>query len=104
MDADLSQGRIVTGEQAPFQEHVELLRLFLTHREDIVERIEAVLNVQRKPSPYLQGRSFLSREFEDCFFARPAVTAAKLASEDSWKKYIGPGDSNLVRFNTYITT
>ena len=40
-------GRIVTGkplDQVPFQANVELLRLFLTHREDIVESIEAVLN------------------------------------------------------------
>src|SRR5579863_2657685 len=70
--------RIVTGKpcgQAPFQAHVELLRLFLTHREDIVESIEAVLNAQRKPALYLQDRSLLSRHFEDCFFAGAAVTA-----------------------------
>ena len=70
----------MTGEpsgQAPFQTHVELLRLFLTHREDIVESIEAVLNAQRKPIGYLQDRSLLSRHFEDCFFARTAVTASQ---------------------------
>ena len=47
----------VTGKpfgQVPFQANVELLRLFLTHREDIVESIEAVLNAQRKPIRYLQ--------------------------------------------------
>ena len=60
----------------PFQAHVELLRLFLAHREEIVERIEAVLNAQRKPLRYLQDRTFLSRLFEDCFFARPGVTAS----------------------------
>jgi hypothetical protein len=60
-----------------FQEHVELLRLFLTHREDIVESIEAVLNAQRKPIRYLQDRPLLSRHFEDCFFARTAVTASQ---------------------------
>jgi hypothetical protein len=41
--------RIVTGKpfgQVPFQANVELLRLFLTHREDIVESMEAVLNAQ----------------------------------------------------------
>jgi hypothetical protein len=72
--------RIVTGkpfDQAPFQANVELLRLFLTHREDIVESIEAVLNAQRKPIRYLQDRSLLSRHFEDCFFARTAVTASQ---------------------------
>ena len=63
--------------QVPFQAHVELLRLFLTHREDIVESIEAVLNAQRKPIRYLQDRSLLSRHFEDCFFACTAVTASQ---------------------------
>jgi hypothetical protein len=48
--------------------NVELLRLFLAHREDIVESIEAVLNAQRKPIGYLQDKSLLSRHFEDCFF------------------------------------
>jgi hypothetical protein len=70
----------VTGKpfgQVPFQAHVELLRLFLTHREDIVESIDAVLNAQRKPIRYLQDRSLLSRCFEDCFFARTAVTASQ---------------------------
>ena len=73
-------GRIVTGKpfgQVPFQANVELLRLFLTHREDIVESIEAVLNAQRKPIRYLQDQSLLSRHFEDCFFARTAVTASQ---------------------------
>ena len=55
--------------------HVGLLRLFLTQREAIVESIEGVLNAQRTPSPYMQGRAFLSRQLEDCFFTRPAVTA-----------------------------
>jgi hypothetical protein len=59
----------------PFPAHVELLRLFLTHREDIVESIEAVLNAQRKPVHYLQDRSILSSRFEECFFARTAVTS-----------------------------
>jgi len=58
----------------PFQANVELLRLFLTHREDIVESIEAILNAQRKPIGYLQDHSLLSRHFEDCFFTRAAVT------------------------------
>jgi hypothetical protein len=70
----------VTGKpfgQVPFQAHVELLRLFLAHREDIVESIEAVLNAQRKPIRYLQDHSLLSRHFEDCFFAHIAVTASQ---------------------------
>jgi hypothetical protein len=61
----------------PFQENVELLRLFLTHREDIVESIEAVLNAQRKPIRYLQDHSLLSNLLEDCFFARTAATASQ---------------------------
>jgi hypothetical protein len=56
-----------------FLSHVELLRLFLAHREDIVESIEAVLNAQRKPG--LQDRSRLSRDLEDCFFESTAITA-----------------------------
>jgi len=73
-------GRIVTGKpfaQVPFQANVELLRLFLTHREDIVESIEAVLNAQRKPVVYLQDQSLLSRLLDDCFFAPTAVTASQ---------------------------
>jgi hypothetical protein len=61
----------------PFQENIELLRLFLANRADIVERIEAVLNAQRKPIQYLQDHSLLSRHFEDCFFARIAATASQ---------------------------
>jgi len=57
--------------------NVELLRLFLTHREDIVESIEAVLNAQRKPIGYLQDKSLLSRHFEDCFFAHTPVAASQ---------------------------
>jgi hypothetical protein len=60
-----------------FQANVELLRLFLAHREDIVERIEAVLNAQRKPVRYLQDHSLLSSEFEDCFLATAAATASQ---------------------------
>ena len=50
----------------PFQANVELLRLFLSHRENIVEGIEAVVNAQRKPLRYLQNTSLLSRDFEAC--------------------------------------
>ena len=80
MGADSSEARSVTGKpfsQVPFHANVELLQLFLTHREDIVESIEAVLNAQRKPIRYLQDQSLLSRHFDDCFFARTAVTASQ---------------------------
>ena len=59
---------MVTGKpfgQVPFQANVELLQLFLTHREHIVESIETVLNAQRKPIQYLQDQSLLSRHFEE---------------------------------------
>jgi hypothetical protein len=75
----------VTGKpfgEVPFQAHVELLRLFLRHREDIVENIEAVLNAQRKPSGYLQDHSLLSHDFEDCFFACIAATAGQQGLRD----------------------
>ncbi len=60
--------------QVPFQAHIELLQFFLAHRADIVERIQGVLNAQRKPSEYLQDGSLLSRHFEDCFFTLTGVT------------------------------
>ena len=58
----------------PFHEHIELLQFFLAHREDIAERIEGVLNAQRKPIEYLQDGSLLSRHFEDCFFTLTGIT------------------------------
>jgi hypothetical protein len=59
--------------EVPFQAHLELLQLFLAHRDQIVERIQALLNAQRKPLEYLQDESLLSGHFEDCFFALPWV-------------------------------
>ena len=59
--------------QGSFQAHAGLLRLFLAHREAIIERIEALLNARRKPARYLQDRPLLSRQFEDCFFETTAV-------------------------------
>ncbi len=60
--------------QVPFQAHVELLHFFLAHRAEIVERIQGVLNAQRKPIEYLQDAALLSRFFEDCFFTLTGVT------------------------------
>jgi hypothetical protein len=60
--------------QVPFQAHVELLQFFLAHRDDIVERIQGVLNAQRKPIEYLQDGPVLFRHFEDCFFTLPGLT------------------------------
>lgn len=67
----------MTGEppsQVPFQAHVELLHSFLTRRNEIVERIERVLNAQRKPLQYLQDRALLSRLFADCFLGLTGLT------------------------------
>ena len=61
----------------PFQAHVELLQFFLTHRDDIVERIQGLLNAQRKPIEYLRDGSLLFRHFEDCFFAVSGVTLSQ---------------------------
>lgn len=71
---------MLTGEppgQVPFQAHVELLQLFLVHRKALVERIQNVLNAQRKPAQYLQDRPLLARLFEDCFFTLPAITESQ---------------------------
>jgi len=54
--------------ELPFQAHVELLQFFLAHRDAIVERIQGVLNAQRRPIEPLQDRPLQSRHFEDCFF------------------------------------
>jgi hypothetical protein len=58
-----------------FHAHVELLRLFLAHRNEIVERIQGLLNAQRRPIQEQQDSRLLSRHFEDCFFTLPAVTS-----------------------------
>jgi hypothetical protein len=61
----------------PFQSHLELLQFFLAHRDEIVERVQALLNARRKPIEYLQDGSLLSRHFEDCFFTPTAVTRSQ---------------------------
>jgi hypothetical protein len=57
-----------------FDAHVELLQLFLAYRLEIVERIQGLLNAQKKPIQYLQDGALLSRQFEDCFFTLAGVT------------------------------
>lgn len=59
---------------ATFGAHVELLQLFLDHRDAIVEKIQELLNAQRKPVEYLQDGALLSRHFEACFFTLAALT------------------------------
>ena len=56
-----------------FPAHVELLQRFLTHRADIVERIQGLLNAQRRPHEHLQDVPLLSRHLEDCFFTHPGL-------------------------------
>ena len=57
-----------------FPAHLDLLQSFLHRRDDIVDRIQALLNAQRKPIEYLQDGDALSRDFEACFFTVPGVT------------------------------
>jgi len=65
------------GDSIPFYAHVELLQLFLAHREEIVEKLQELLNAQRKPILYLQDVPVLSRHFEDCFFTLTSVTGGQ---------------------------
>jgi hypothetical protein len=51
-----------------FQAHAELLQSFVAKRDAVVEKIEALLNAQRKPVEYLRDRHVLSRLFECCLF------------------------------------
>ena len=64
-------------DPVPFQAHIELLRFFLAHRHDSVDRIQGLLNAQRKPIEYLRDASSLSRNFEDCFFTLADVTPSQ---------------------------
>ncbi len=61
-----------SSQQGSFQEHIELLRLFLTRRGAIVESIAALLNSLRKPEQ-MQDSMGLSREIEDCFLRLLAI-------------------------------
>ena len=78
----------------PFHAHVELLQLFLAHRDEIVERIQGLLNAQRKPIQYLQDGPLLSRHFEDCFFtltgARDQSRLRGQLQEEHWASGFRP--------------
>jgi hypothetical protein len=69
----------VNGE--PFQAHIDLLQFFLARRDDIVERIQGLLNAQRKPLEYLQDGPFLSRRFEDCIFIGVTQSQSRLRGQ-----------------------
>src|SRR5512139_384435 len=76
---------------------VELIRFFLAHRADLVERIERLLNAQRQPSEYLRDAPLLSHQFEDCFFTLPGVTTgqsrlARQLEEAHWASGFKPRD------------
>jgi hypothetical protein len=60
--------------EVPFHAHFELLELFLKHRDEIVDKIQELLNAQRKPIRYLQDGPVLCRHFEDCFFTLTRIT------------------------------
>jgi hypothetical protein len=62
----------------PFEAHVELLRTFLARRQEIVERVQGLLNAQRRPQHYLQDAALLSRHFEDCLFTLAGLTPDRL--------------------------
>jgi hypothetical protein len=62
----------------PFEAHIGLLHLFLARRGDIVERIQGVLNGQRRPPDDLRNAIRIAREFEDGVFAGAATTAEQL--------------------------
>ena len=63
--------------QGPFQAYIELLRVFLANRSEVVDRIQRLLNAQRKPVEYLQDGSRLFSDFEDCFFTLRGVTLSQ---------------------------
>jgi hypothetical protein len=62
----------------PFHAHIELLQLFLARRVEIVERIEQLVNAQRKPAQYLKDASLLRRHFDDCLFTLAGVSREQL--------------------------
>ena len=81
--------------EVPFQAHIELLQFFLAHRVEIVERLQGVLNAQRKPIEYLQDGSFLFRHCEDCFFIGVTQSQARLRGqleEAHWASGFRPRD------------
>ncbi|HTV78333.1 MAG TPA: hypothetical protein VMF03_08750 [Steroidobacteraceae bacterium] len=59
----------------PFAEHVALLQLFIEQRDQLVGRLESLLNAQRRPPAWLQDGALLSRLIEECFFSVPGLPA-----------------------------
>jgi hypothetical protein len=80
---------------APFAAHVELLHSFLGRRTEIVERLQSILNAQRKSIDYLQDGPVLSRQFEDCFYIGATHSQSSLRGqlEDvHWRSGFRPRD------------
>jgi hypothetical protein len=50
--ADVSTGDPFLRE-VPFQAHIELLQVCLSRRDEIVDRIQLLLNAQKRPIEYL---------------------------------------------------
>jgi hypothetical protein len=78
-----------SGAPVPFQAHVELLQFFLAHRDEIVERIQGLLNAQRKPIEYLRDGSLLSRHFEDCVFTGVTESQWRLRGQSEAAHWAG---------------
>ncbi len=55
-------------DPAPLEAHIDLLQSFLADRDQIVEKIQGLLNAQGKPAHSLHDRPQLARQFEDLFF------------------------------------
>ena len=68
-DALGDEGAAPLAVLVPFERQVALLRSFLARREELVAKIEALLNAQRKPPEYLQDTRQLASLLEQCFFA-----------------------------------
>ena len=62
---------------APFSAYADLLQLFVANREELVERIQALLNAQYKPERYLRDRDQLCSDFEGVFYSREMLTDAQ---------------------------
>jgi hypothetical protein len=75
--ADVSTGDPFLRE-VPFQAHIELLQVCLSRRDEIVDRIQLLLNAQKRPIEYLQDGALLSRHFEDCVFTLPGLTRSQV--------------------------
>jgi hypothetical protein len=81
------------GSALTFEAHLERLHVFLAHRDDIVERIQGLLNAQRKPLEYLRDRPLLSRHVDDCFFIGVTQSQSRLRGhleEAHWARGFKP--------------